>query len=97
MDSNESKNSRTNGLSDSRTNLSIKFNTWFGNEVKKVEITNVHGGSGGYHLYVDHYYLGVLTFYNGRWVGHVNQLSQLTAAHIQELGELIDRETKKAR
>lgn len=68
----------------------LEFDAAFGNEVKKVKLMNPFGSGDGYHVIIDNYYKGIIVKIGGRWIGHLNPKSCMTAADIDILGDLID-------
>ena len=68
----------------------IEFIASFGCEMKKVTISHVATGSGGYQLLVDNYYQGDLIKRGGVWV-LLSPKNKLTLDDIQVLGALIDQ------
>ena len=71
----------------------IEFDAVFGNEVKKVEISQPHGtGQFGLHLMINNHYCGTLVRQNGEWIAHLNDksLPEFTSTDIHILGQIID-------
>lgn len=68
----------------------IEFTATFGHVKKTVRLTQPSGGAGGYQLFVDDFYQGMIVKIKGEWVGHLNPASQLTGDDIMAIGEIID-------
>ncbi|MRG45484.1 hypothetical protein GFS24_10180 [Chitinophaga sp. SYP-B3965] len=69
---------------------SIEFTAVFGDEHKKVRLSEPNGGGGGYHIYINNYYHGTIKKVNYEWVGHLNRASELTSADISILADIIE-------
>ena len=66
----------------------LEIEAAFGNEKKKVEISQPHGTANfGLQLNVDGYYCGMLIKQKGKWIAHLNDksLQQFTTDDIQLL------------
>lgn len=70
----------------------IKLIGVFGHERKFVWLTQPSGAGGGYQLYIEHRYQGMILKKDGRWISQLTQPHDFTADDIYVLGELIDNE-----
>ena len=61
-----------------------------GNETKTARLVAPSGANGFWQVLIDNYYEGILIKRNDRWIGYVNERSELTADDIMILGEMID-------
>lgn len=68
----------------------IEFTATFGRVRKTVKLREPSGGAGGYQLFIDDFYQGMIVKIKGEWVGHLNPASQLTGDDIMAIGEIID-------
>ena len=76
----------------------LRWNCYFGDEVKEVAVVNVSSGSGGYQVLIGNYYQGdIFKQPDGAWCGHTNKNSVLTIDDIQAIGELIEAAESKKR
>lgn len=73
--------------------LNIVFTAWFGNEPRRVELSDVMGAGDGIHihLYVNNYYWGTFFKRKGQWVGP----DDLTSDDLMILIDMIEEELKK--
>jgi hypothetical protein len=72
----------------------IQFEAVFGNERKKVEISQPHQtAEPGLHLSIDNYYCGRLAKYKDEWKAYLNSKSipDFTSDDIQILGQIIEK------
>lgn len=73
----------------------IEFDASFGDEIKKVCISQPFGTGGDqYHVTVDRFYWGAMWKRDGQWNFHGNAEAMLTAEDIQLLGERIEAANK---
>lgn len=68
----------------------IEFTATFGHVRKTVRLVQPAGGVGGYQVFIDKIYQGMIVKPQGEWVGHLNPASQLTGDDIGVIGEVID-------
>jgi len=68
----------------------ITFTKQFGQEEKKVELSNLSDVQNVFFLNVGGYHRGLLNKYNGQWIGCFNNKSEFTADDVQFLGNFID-------
>lgn len=73
----------------------LDFTATYGDEKKNVKITEPNGTGGGFQVFIDDYYQGMLMKLNNEWVGHLNDKSQLSPDDISALGDIIDKENLK--
>lgn len=66
----------------------------YGDERKKVIISQPTGASGAYHINIDRYHHGQMFKRNGEWVGYFAATSELQWADVLVIGEIIDNEIK---
>lgn len=69
---------------------SIEFTAAFVHVQKTVRLTQPSGGAGGYQIFIDKVYQGMIVKINGEWVGHLNPASWLTGDDIGVIGEVIE-------
>lgn len=63
----------------------------YGDEHKKVVISEPNGGGGGsYHINIDRYHHGQMFKRNGEWVGYFAATSELQWSDVLVIGEIID-------
>ncbi|MDM8176837.1 hypothetical protein QT327_21220 [Olivibacter sp. 47] len=72
----------------------IKIEAAFGEETKLITLSIPSGTSGHYAIMVDKYYNGTLEKRGTEWIGHLNQLSELTSDDIYIMGEILDSKEK---
>lgn len=70
--------------------MTIEFRATFGHVKKTVRLTHPSGGAGGYQIFIDKVYQGMIVKINGEWVGHLNPASWLIGDDIGVLGEVIE-------
>jgi hypothetical protein len=68
----------------------ISFIASFGDETKRVKLTQPQGAGGGHFLSIDNYHKGQLIKQGGQWVLQANDLSEFTADDIVILGDIIE-------
>jgi len=69
----------------------ITFDATFGNERKTVRMSIPEGsGSKMWEVSINCYHQGRLYYRDGQWGSYLNDLSELTTADIQILGEMIE-------
>jgi hypothetical protein len=71
------------------------FTDAYGPEDKQVKISDLFGstgGSGGYHVYIDNFFIGQMFYRKGEWVGFLSEKYGFTMDDIQVLGQIIERE-----
>lgn len=73
--------------------MTIEFPASFGHVQKTVRLTQPSGGAGGYQIFIDKVYQGMIVKIKGEWVGHLNLASWLTGDDIRVLGEVIESYT----
>lgn len=69
---------------------SIEFTATFGHVRKTVKLSQPAGASGGYKIFIDGFYQGMIVKLNGEWVGHLNPASQINGDDIGVIGEVIE-------
>lgn len=74
---------------------SIEFIATFGHIRKTVRLSQPMGGAGGYQLYIDDFYQGMIAYLDGEWVGHLGREPVITGNDIRVLGEIIEQEARK--
>jgi hypothetical protein len=62
----------------------------YGDQTKMLTITTATGGADGYMILIDNYFQGMVLRFESRWVGHLNESSELTGADIMVIGEIIE-------
>jgi hypothetical protein len=62
----------------------------FGDQTKVLKIATATGGSDGYQILIDNYYHGMILFYEGKWVGRLNEKSELTVIDVEIIGRIIE-------
>lgn len=69
----------------------IKWLATFGHEKKEVDLCEVHGTGGSWHLYINHVWYGAFIMRQGEWVflPYKGKIPWLTAAEMQILPQLI--------
>lgn len=68
----------------------IEFTATFGHVRKKVVLSQPTGGAGGYQLFIDGFYQGVIVKLAGEWVGHLGREPVIAGDDIGVLGEIIE-------
>ena len=69
----------------------IEFTATYGDEIRTVRITDVHGDSVFYQVLVNNYCEGNIFYKDKRWQAFLSARSSLTIDDIQELGEFINQ------
>lgn len=72
----------------------IVFMASYGDEQKRVELSQPFGGGNGWHITIDNYHRGVVYCRDGRWVYYDKWLE---TADIYEIVDIIERERPQAR
>jgi hypothetical protein len=62
----------------------------FDSGIKTLSIVQPVGGGDSYQILIDRYYQGTIAQYKGKWVGRLNDKSDLTEKNIQTIGKLIE-------
>jgi hypothetical protein len=68
----------------------IGFKTMWGDKEVIVNISEVNGNGGVYHVYFNSYYEGSIMRLNDQWVGHLPPHSCLGSDEVMVIGELIE-------
>jgi hypothetical protein len=58
--------------------------------IKTLSVVQPTGSGDSYQILIDRWFHGTIVRYQGRWVGHLNDKSNLTEKNIQTIGKLIE-------
>ena len=69
---------------------SIEFIASFGDEKKKIKISQPTGSGEQFFLYINDYYQGMINKVNNEWYAHLNKPAELTGDDLSVIYSLIE-------
>lgn len=69
---------------------SIDLPARFDDGIKTLTIAQPVGFGDSYQILIDRWYQGTIVRYQGKWVGRLNDKSELTERNIQTIGKIIE-------